>query len=103
MMARPKEPHPRGPRPNRMTTPDEFLDWLLALPKTKVPLHDSCNKTYQTIELMTLAKDLLEHPDLLAWWKSKNMPKHLNDTVAKTILALDPPEEIRAAILFIML
>lgn len=86
-----------------MTAPDEFLDWLRALPSTRVPLHNPEGKPFHSIDLMTLAKDLHEYDDLQEWWRGKNMPKHLNDTVAKTILALGPPEDIRAAILFLML
>lgn len=86
-----------------MATPQEFLDWLRSLPSGVVQLHDFGKARYRTIDLNTLAKDLPEHPDLLSWWKGKNMPKHLNDTVAKTILEQNPPPNVRAAMLFLMM
>lgn len=86
-----------------MTTPQEFLEWIRTLPSTRVPLHNPEGKPLHSIDLQTLAKDLPEHPDLFSWWKGKNMPKHLNNTVAQTILDLDPPENIRAAMLFLMM
>lgn len=81
-----------------MTTPKEFLDWVRSLPSPRVPLHETPGRT---IDLLTLTKDLPGHDSLPDWWKGKNMPPHLAKTVAQTILGLDPPENVRAAILFL--
>jgi hypothetical protein len=86
-----------------MATPDEFIDWIRGLPDPVVQLHDFGKATYRTIDLRTLAKDLHQHPDVLSWWKGKNMPRHLNNTAAQTILDLNPPENIRAAMIFLMM
>lgn len=83
-----------------MTTPKELLDWVQSLPSPRVPLHETPGRT---INLLVLAKDLPDHDSLLSWWKGKNMPPHLGKNVAKTILELEPPENIRAAILFLMI
>ena len=86
-----------------MTTPDEFMDWLESLPDPTVQLHNFGKATYHTINLRGLAKDIGNFQDLMEWWKSKNMPKHLNNTIALTIIGLKPPENIRAAMLFLMM
>lgn len=86
-----------------MTTPQEFLLWIRSLPSARVPLHNPEGKPLHSIDLHTLAKDLPGHHSLLDWWRGKNMPRHLNNTVAMTILEQDPPEDIRAAMLFLMM
>lgn len=86
-----------------MATPDEFIDWIGNLPNPVVQLHDQVKAIYGTIDLRILTKNLTEHPDVLSWWKGKNMPRHLNNIVAQTILDLDPPDDIRAAMLFLMM
>jgi hypothetical protein len=83
-----------------MTSPQEFLDFISSLPSPRVPLHGNPGRT---IDLQTLARDLPDHDSLLSWWKGKNMPPHLSNTVAKTILELNPPEDVRAAMLFLMM
>lgn len=86
-----------------MTTPDEFIRFINGLPDPVVQLHDHGKARYRTIDLRTLTKDLPGHESLLAWWRGKNMPPHLSNTVAQTILELNPPENIRAAMLFLMM
>ena len=86
-----------------MADPDEFIEWIGSLPDPVVYLYDFGKATYRTIDLQILTKDLPEHPDILSWWKGKNMPRHLGKTVAQTILDLDPPDDIRAAMLFLMM
>lgn len=83
-----------------MATPDEFIDWLRSLPDTRVELHDSPGAV---IDLMGLAKDLPGKECLHAWWKGKHMSPHLNRNVALTVLSLNPPENIRAAMLLLMM
>lgn len=96
-----KNPTPKDEGP--IATPQEFMEWVRGLPSTRVPLQNGGARIYHSIDLATLAKDILQHPDLPSWWESKNMPPHLSGNVARSILALEPPEDIRAAIIFLML
>lgn len=87
-----------------MVTPQEFMLWVESLPDPIVRLHQGhAGSALHTINLMTLTKDILQHEDFRRWWKGKNMPPHLNNTIARTILDLDPPENIRAAMMFMIL
>ena len=86
-----------------MTTIQEFTAFIDSLPAPPVQLHSFGKAVYHTIDLPTLTKDIGNFQDLREWWKSKNMPKHLNNTIALTIIGLDPPEDIKNAMLFLML
>lgn len=90
-----------------MTTIHEFILFIESLPDPTVQLHNfgkaTCKATYHTINLRGLAKDIGNFQDLREWWKSKNMPKHLNNTIALTIIGLNPPENVKNAMLFLML
>lgn len=82
-----------------MITPHEFRQFVESLENPVVQMDESLH----TIDLKTLTKDTRLHHDFREWWKSKNMPKHLNNTIIKTILNTNPPENIRTALLFMML
>jgi len=84
-------------------TTHEFTAFIESLPDPTVQLHNFGKAVYHTIDLRTLAKDIGNFGDFMEWWKSKNMPKHLNNTIALTILGLNPPENIKNAMLFLML
>lgn len=86
-----------------MTTIQEFILFIESLPNPTVQLHSFGKAVYHTIDLLTLAKDIGNFQDFREWWKSKNMPKHLNNTIALTIIGLNPPENIKNAMLFLML
>lgn len=87
-----------------MITPAEFMDFVQGLENPTVQIHQDHSKAvFRTINLLTLTKDLLQYDDFRKWWKSKNMPPHLNNLIAQTILDQNPPEDIRAAMLFMML
>lgn len=86
-----------------MASPDEFIDWLRNLPHPAVQLHDHGKARYHEINLLHFAKDLHEHDSLLTWWKGKNMPPHLSRKIALAVLSLDPPEDIGAAMLLLMM
>ena len=86
-----------------MTTIQEFTAFIDSLSDPTVQLHNFGNATYHTIDLPTLTKDIGNFQDFRDWWKSKNMPKHLNNTIALTIIGLEPPENIKNAMLFLML
>lgn len=86
-----------------MITPREFMDFVEGLKNPVVQMHKDDNPTLRTINLMTLTKDLLQYDDFRRWWKSKNMPPHLNNAIANTILDLNPPDNIKSAMLFMML
>jgi hypothetical protein len=86
-----------------MTTIQEFILFIESLPNPTVQLHNFGKAVYHTIDLLTLAKDIGNFHDFREWWKSKNMPKHLNNTIALTIIGLKPPENIKNAMLFLML
>jgi hypothetical protein len=86
-----------------IATPRELLDWVETLHDTTVPVHNFGEVTYHTIDLHILIKDLPEHPDIPTWWRGKRMTPHLSKTVALTILELNPPPNIRATMLFLMM
>ena len=86
-----------------MTTIQEFILFIESLPEPTVQLHNFGKSVYHTIDLRTLTKDIGNFHDFMEWWKSKNMTKHFNNTIALTILGLDPPEDIKNAMLFLML
>jgi hypothetical protein len=58
---------------------------------------------FHSIDLKKLIKDIHNYSDFLDWWQSRNMPKHLNKVLVKTILNLNPPESVKNALIFIML
>jgi hypothetical protein len=86
-----------------MTTIEEFAAFIDSLPSPTVQLHGFGDSLRRTIDLRTLTKDIGNFQDLREWWKSKNMPGRLNNTIALTIIGLDPPENIKNAMLFLML
>jgi hypothetical protein len=86
-----------------MTSIHEFAAFIDSLPDPTVQLHNFGKANYHTINLKSLTKDIENFQDLREWWKSKNMPKHINNTIALTILGLEPPEDIKNAMLFLML
>lgn len=79
----------------------EFKEFVESLPE-EIPL-DIGNGIHRTIRLRTLAKDVEMFHDFREWWKSKNMPPHLSNAIAKAILGQNPPENVRNALLFLML
>lgn len=86
-----------------MVTAQEFIAFIDSLPDPCVQLYNFGKATYHTINLKGLAKDIENFSDFRDWWKSKNMPPHLNNKIALTILELNPPENIRHTMLFLML
>ena len=86
-----------------MTTIQEFTAFIESLPDATVQIHNFAKTTYHTIDLLTLTNDIGNFQDFRDWWRSKNMSKHLNNTIALTIIRLDPPENIKNAMLFLML
>jgi hypothetical protein len=85
-----------------MITTDEFVAFIDSLPNPTVQLHNFGKATYP-INLKVLTSDIKNFHDFREWWKSKNMPRHLNNTIALTIIGLNPPESIKNAMLFLML
>ncbi|NBT57262.1 hypothetical protein EBT16_00600 [bacterium] len=86
-----------------MITTDEFTAFIDSLPDPTVQIHNFGKATYHTINLKGLTKGIENFHDFREWWKSKNMPRHLNNTIALTIIGLNPPESIKNAMLFLML
>jgi len=86
-----------------MTTIQEFTAFIDSLPNPTVQIHNFGKATYHTIDLKVLTKNIEKFQDLRDWWKSKNMTPHLNNTIALTIIGLNPPESIKNAMLFLML
>lgn len=86
-----------------IATPRELLEWVASLHNPTVQIHNFGKAAYHTLNLQTLTKDLPTHPDLPTWWKGKNMTPHLAKTIALTIIGLKPPENIKAALTFLVM
>lgn len=81
---------------NTVVKLDEGLDEVMGLKNWK-------KRQFHTINLKTLIKDIQNYPTFLDWWKSRNLTKHLNNVLVKTLLNQNPPESVKHALIFIML
>jgi hypothetical protein len=86
-----------------MTTTREFVAFLDSLPDPTVQVHNLSKATYLTIDLKSMAEDILEFQDFMEWWTSKKMTPRTNGTVARHILKLDPPEGIKNSMLLLLM
>lgn len=82
-----------------MTTSADLAEFIKSLPNQIVPLD---NPAFKSIDLNILVKDAGDEP-LHLWWEKKKMTPRLSKIIAMTLLSLDPPEEIKNAILLTML
>lgn len=82
-----------------MITSADLAEFVKSLPTQTVDL-DTFH--FNRMDLNVLLKDAGDEP-LHLWWKNKNMTPHISKVVAKALLSLDPPEQIRSAILLLML
>jgi len=81
---------------NSVVKLDEGLEQVLEL--------KNWNKSqFHTINLKVLIKDIEKYKTFIDWWKSRNLTKHLNNVLVKTLLNQNPPESVKHALIFIML
>lgn len=68
-----------------------------------ISLRNWNKRTFRTMNLSTLIRDIQNYPTFFDWWKSLNLTKHLNNVLVKTILNQNPPDSVKHALIFIML
>ena len=81
---------------NAVVKLEEGVDQVMELKNWK-------NRQFHTINLKVLIKDIENYPTFLDWWKSRNLTKHLNNVLVKTILNQNPPDSVKHNLIFIML
>lgn len=89
-----------------MNTIQEFVDFINQLENSNVRL-DSVRpesaELYHTINLKVLTKDIKDFESFQTWWKSKNLPDHLHKTLVKTLLKINPPDNVKNELLAMMI
>ena len=84
------------------TETQEFADFIDGMKNPIVKLQDQ--NMFHTINLKTLTKDIQNYTNFTDWWKSKNLTKHLNNVLIKTLLGLEElPESAKHALYIMML
>lgn len=82
---------------------DPVVELYEELQDNTIILKNWNRRTFRTINLKTLTKDIKNYSSFLDWWKSLNLTSHLNNVLVKTILNQNPPESVKHALIFIML
>lgn len=92
---------------------EDFVRFVNNMNNPVVELHEELHenislknwnkRTFSTINLKILTKDIKNYSSFLDWWKSLNLTSHLNNVLIKTILNQNPPESVKHALIFMML
>lgn len=83
----------------------EFSDFVDNMKNPIVKLYEEqSSNLFHTINLKTLTKDIRNHTNFREWWEGKNLTKHLNNVLIKTLLGLEGlPKSVEHALYIMML
>lgn len=86
------------------TAIQDFVQFVENMPNSVVKMeNDSEHGVFHTINLRKLIENIEDYETFPKWWKSKNLTKHLNNVLIKTILKTNPPESVKHSLIFMML
>ena len=89
-----------------MNTIQEFINFIDGLDNPNIELYETKmppNTPFHSINLKTLTKDIINYNSLQVWLKNKNLPNYLQTNIIKSILKINPPENVRNELLSLML
>ena len=87
-----------------MNTIQEFINFIDGLDNPNIELYEPKMHTpFHSINLKTLTKDITNYNSLQVWLKNKNLTNYLQTNIIKSILKINPPENVRNELLSLML
>jgi len=83
-----------------MISTKEFVKFVENLENSVIQIdHNLSKATYRSINLKILVKDIEEYETFPEWWNAKG----LSNDLAKVLIKAGPAENIKCALLFVML